>query len=189
MVSCFACRLTLGEVYTLTGRGSGSEVRGLKADVRGLLADFLPQFLASGSCPSGERQDVRLRIFLREGLQRIPQLVAGKPVTLGGNDQGGASDAGEKIQQLPVGRLRRHVHVDQGHAQRQARALFQIRIDETRPLLRDFPRDFCVAIAGQVGKDQFRLGLSRPADFEKVDRAGAAGGGTGLGYLGSRGVS
>jgi hypothetical protein len=89
-----------------------AEVRSFSVTIRSQFSYLVPELLAAGAGSRGERKDGRLRVFFSKGANRVPQLVAGKAVGLGGYDQGRTSNAGKKIQQLVIRRLWWHIHID-----------------------------------------------------------------------------
>src|ERR1700685_2832899 len=97
-------------------------------------ADLSPQLFASGAGSGGEWNDLCLGKFLSQRPESVAQLISRQPVTLGADDHEVAVTLLQKLQKLLIALLRRDVYIDQGHAQRQGRPFFQIRLDETRPL-------------------------------------------------------
>lgn len=165
------------------GKSSGLEFCNRKFG--GCLADFFPNLIAASSCFRGEGNYLRCRIRLRETGKCVAQLIVGEAIAFSSDDKKIAARGIKEIQELAIAILRRNIDVDQRHAQSQCGALMEIRLDKLRPLLRDFAREFGVAVAREVGKDEFRLRLARPAHFKKIDAAGAPGSGAGAGYFGA----
>ena len=81
--------------------------------------------------------------------------------------------------------LRRNRDIHQRQAQHQRLALLQVRIDELRPLRRDFLGHARIAVAGKIGEDEVGIRLARTAHLEEVDGLGATGRVAGLGDLGA----
>lgn len=76
-------------------------------------SNLSPKLLATVSGFGRIWNHLRVRIFPGRGLESVPQVVPRLPIALGGYDQGRASDAGEKLQQLPIPRLGRNIYVNQ----------------------------------------------------------------------------
>ena len=53
-------------------------------------------------------------MLFANSLQGVAQLIAGKAVALGGNDKEGAAGTFQKLQQIAIALLRRHVDINQG---------------------------------------------------------------------------
>src|ERR1700733_3921681 len=85
---------------------------------------------------------------------------------------------------MAVAVLWRNVHVDERETERQRGTVVEIGLDKLGPLRRNLARKFGIAVSGKVGKDDFGIGLAGPANFEKIDAAGAAGRGAGAGEFG-----
>src|SRR5580692_9320013 len=149
------------------------------------LANVLPEFITPGAGFRGERKQPSRGVFLPECAQNIVELIVRKAVAFGGDKQDLASGGAQEIEQLPIALLRGNVDVDQRDAESQRRPLVQVRLDELRPLLRDLTRDLGVTVSWKIGEDQLGARLSRPADFEEIDAAGAPGSGAGAGELGT----
>src|SRR6266567_452007 len=143
------------------------------------LADLFPQFVASGAGLGGVGKRASGGILLSESAQSIVKLIVGEPVALGGDEQEVAVGGAEEVQQLAVTLLGRDVGVDQNDAEAQRGAFVEVGFDELRPFLGNLAGNLGVAVAGEVGKNQLGLRLSRPAYFEEVNAAGAAWSGTG----------
>ena len=97
--------------------------------------------------------------MLSQGSKRVVKLIVRQAVALGAHQQKLAIRGGKKVQQLPVGLLRRNVHVDQRDTQCQRGSLVQIRLDKLRPLLRILARNLGVSVAGQSAKMTSGRGL------------------------------
>ncbi len=141
-------------------------------------ADFLPQLVPSMPRSRGIRDHPCMGRRVREVLQSTTQSIAGKFVRLGPHDQSLSPGGIEKRKQLFVIFLRRHIDIHQRQAQRQSLSLLQVRLDERRPTGSDFFRDLGIAVSRQISENQLWLRFSRPAYFEKIDRARASGSGT-----------
>lgn len=147
--------------------------------------DLLPEFVTPGArfCRVGKH--VSRGIFSVQLAQDIAELVVGEAIGFGADQKELASGGAEKFEKMSVILLGRNVDVDQSNAKCEGGAMVEVRLDELGPFLRDFAGDFGVSVAGQIGEDELRAWFSRPADFEKVNAAGASRGGTGAGELGA----
>src|SRR5437879_2158898 len=149
------------------------------------MADVLPQFIAPGAAFRRVGKQAGRGVFLPESAQNVVELIIRKAVAFGGDQQDLASGGAEKIEQLPIALLRGNIDVDQRDAESQRRPLVQVRLDKLRPLPRDLTRDLGITVSWEVGEDQLRTRLSRPADFEEVNAASASGSRTGARELGA----
>ena len=137
--------------------------------------NLLPQLFLTGSGFRRESDDGGAGIFQAERTHRLGQVVARHTVGLGGDNDVGSSSGLQEFKQLAVGFLRWDAGIDEGEAKRQTAAMLEIRIDEAGPLLRNLARDLRVSVAGQIGKQEFGLGLAGAPDLKKIDTARAAG--------------
>ncbi len=78
-----------------------------------------------------------------------------------------AAASRQKFEKFPVAVLGGNVRVDQRQAQGKGGAIKQIGIDEACPLLGNVTGDFRVAVAGQIGKQQFGFGLASTANLKE----------------------
>src|SRR2546428_13747191 len=94
-------------------------------------------------------------IFLNHALDWIPQLIAGQPVALGGNNQKRASARVQEFQQLAVARLRRNVDVNQRKRKYGRWPLTKIRVNENPALLRHLFTNTRVAGTKLISQNDF----------------------------------
>ena len=143
--------------------------------------NLFPQLFLAGSGFRRKSDDVRAWVFDTERTHGLGQVIARHPIGLGRDDDVWPSSGLQEFEQLAVTFLRRNVGIDESEAKRQTAAMLKVGIDEAGPLLRNLARDLCVSVAGQIGKQEFRLGLAGAPDLKKIDTARAAGSRTGAG--------
>ena len=110
--------------------------------------------------------------------QLLGALVAALFVDFGADDDEIAADVAEIFDELQVAFLGGNVGVDEADAEFELFAIGEIGIDEVGPAGGNGFGDFGVAVAWEVGEDDFiAAGLAFFGESEEIDGAGAAGGG------------
>src|SRR5205823_12477196 len=137
-------------------------------------ADLFPELFASAALTGGIRKHPRPAVFVVQGLQRALKLIAGNTVAFCRHDQELAPEWLQKFHQLLIALLRWNIPIYEHQAKRQARPFPQVRFNKAGPTLRNLPGHTRVTISWQVRKNQFRARISRPSQFEEIDRSRAA---------------